>query len=75
MEKILTISQMKKKYHSEWLLIEDPETDESIEVVKGKVLVHSKDRDEIYREALRLHPKRFATFYTGVIPRNTAIVL
>jgi len=46
-----------------------------LEVQSGKVLSHSKDRDEVYREAVRLRPKRFAMLYTGTLPRDTAIVL
>jgi hypothetical protein len=44
-------------------------------VLRGKVRSHSKDRDEVYREAVKLRPKRFAMLYTGTIPEDTAIVL
>jgi hypothetical protein len=53
----------------------DPETDESLEVSKGKLLCHSKDRDEVYRRAVGLRPKRYAIIYTGTMPENTAVVL
>ena len=75
MQKILSVSEMKRSFPSEWLLLSDPETDESLEVIKGKMLFHSKDRDEVYREAIRLQPRRFATVYTGQIPRDAAVVL
>jgi hypothetical protein len=38
-------------------------------------LCHSKDRDEVYRQAMAMRPKRFAVLYTGTIPEGTAIVL
>lgn len=43
--------------------------------MSGKVLHHSKDRDEVYRRAVALRPARSAVLYTGEIPEDTAIVL
>lgn len=75
MDEVLTIAEITSRFAAEWILVEDPETDESLEVLSGKVRLHSKDRDEVYREAVKLRPKRFAVLYTGTIPENTAIVL
>ncbi len=75
MEKIMAIAQIEEQFNSEWVLVEDPETDEALDVQSGKVLWHSKDRDEVYRKAVELRPKRFAMLYTGQIPENTAIAL
>ena len=75
MEQVLAASEMKERYPSEWLLICEPETDSALEVVRGKVACHSKDRDEVYRAAAQLKPKRFATLYTGQIPKDAAVVL
>ncbi len=75
MSDVLTLAEMKARYESEWILVEDPQTDEFLEVKSGKVRFHSKDRDEVYREAVKVRPKRFAMLYTGVIPKDTAIVL
>ena len=55
--------------------LEDPELAESMEVEAGTVVFHSKDRDEVYRKAIELRPKRFAVFFTGKVPKDTAIVL
>lgn len=35
----------------------------------GKVVWHSKDRDEVYRKAVELRAKRFAVLYTGKMPK------
>lgn len=75
MSDILTFAEIKARYESEWVLVEDPQTDEFLEVKGGKVRFHSKDRDEVYREAVKSRPKRFAMLYTGIIPKDTAIVL
>jgi hypothetical protein len=53
----------------------DPQTNEALEVQGGKVVCHSKDRDEVYRKAVELRPRRFAMLYMGRIPEGTAVVL
>jgi len=75
MNDVLTIGQIKSQFESEWILVEDPETNEALEVQAGTVRWHSKDRDEVYRKAVELRPKRFAMLYTGKMPKGTAIVL
>ncbi len=75
MNDVLTIAEIKSRFESEWVLIEDPHTNEALEVQSGKVHCHSRDRDEVYRKAVELRPKRFAMLYTGTIPKDTAIVL
>jgi hypothetical protein len=75
MDKVLTAAQIEEQFKAEWVLVEDPKTNEALEVQSGKVRWHSKDRDEVYRKAVELRPKRFAMLYTGGMPEETAIVL
>ena len=75
MSAVLTAAEIESQFPSEWVLVEEPATDESLEVQSCKVLFHSKDRDEVYRMAVSLRPKRFAMLYTGMMPEGTAIVL
>ena len=71
----MTIRQIESAFDSEWVLIEDPNTDESLNVISGRVIHHSKDRDEVYRRAVSIRPKRSAIVYTGEFPEDTAVVL
>jgi len=71
----MTVQEMREQFDAEWVLIEDPQTNEALEVLSGKVLCHSKDRDEADRRMVALRPKRFATLFTGEMPEDTAIVL
>lgn len=64
-----------KQIQSEWVLNEEPKTNEALEVQSGKVRWHSKDREEVYRKVVEMHPRRFAVLYTGTMPEDTAIVL
>jgi hypothetical protein len=75
MDEILSAGEMESRFVAEWLLVEDPQTDDALEVRTGKVRFHSKDRDEVYRKAVELRPRRFAVLYTGLIPKDAAVVL
>ncbi len=75
MEQEMTIREIESRFESEWILVEDPRTNEELEVLSGKLRHHSKDRDEVYRKAVAIRPKRCAILYTGEIPEDTAVVL
>ena len=75
MDDFLTIAQIETQFASEWVLVDAPQTNEALEVQSGRVLWHSKDREEVYRQALVFRPERFAILYTGKMPEDTAIVL
>ena len=75
MDEILTVAEMESRFAAESLLVEDPQTNDALEVHGGVVRYHSKDRDEVYRKAVELRPRRFAVLYTGVIPKDAAVVL
>jgi hypothetical protein len=75
MDEILTLAEIESRFASEWVLVENPQTNDAFEVRSGKVRYHSKDRDEVYRKAVELRPSRFAVLYTGQIPNDAAVVL
>ncbi|GMU23827.1 MAG: hypothetical protein AMXMBFR13_39050 [Phycisphaerae bacterium] len=75
MGEVMTIDEIRRRYDSEWVLIEDPDVSEQMEVLGGKVACHSKDRDEVYGKAIELRLANSATLYTGSIPEDTAVVL
>jgi hypothetical protein len=75
MSDVMSLMEIQNRFESEWVLLEDPETTESLEVKSGKVLWHSKDRDEVYRKARELRPRHSAILYTGRLPEGTAVVL
>ena len=75
MGEILSIDEINARFDSEWVLLEDPEVSKQMEILGGKVLWHSKDRDEVYQKAIELRPKHSATLYTGTIPEGTEVVV
>ena len=75
MDEVLTAAEVAARFEAEWILVDDPETDEALTVRRGRVRWHSKDRDEVYRKAVELRPGRFAILYTGRIPEDSAVAL
>lgn len=72
---VISMAEIQARFESEWVLLEDPESDESLEVKSGKLLWHSNDRDEVYRKAIELRPKHSAILYTGKLPEGMEIIL
>jgi hypothetical protein len=75
MDEILSLKEIKSKFDSEWVIIAEPRTKENLQIVSGKVIAHSKSRDEIYEIAKKLSSKYSAILYTGKMKKDAAIVL
>ena len=73
----MTIEEIEREFEGEWVLVGDPETDEFLQVVRGKVLCHSRDRDDITRRLDSLGDdefKRLASLYNGEVPAGTVVM-
>ncbi len=70
MNEVMTLEEIKKQFDGEWVLLEDPYLDEHKQVAGGKVLCHSKNREERDQMAMRLRPKHSAFLYMGPTPDN-----
>jgi len=75
MEQLMTIDDIEREFDSEWVLLKDPQVNEKLEVLGGTVVSHSKNRDEVYREAADLRLKHSAFLYTGAVREDEEIVL
>ena len=75
MDQVMSLPEIEVQSQSESVLIEDPQTTDTLQVMGGRVLWHSKDRDEIYRKARELQPLHHAILYTGKMPKDMAIIL
>lgn len=70
---ILTLEEIYKQYPNEWVLIASPELDEELNVIRGKVLAHSRERDETYGQLSLRKGQPVAIEYTGTA-ENLAIM-
>jgi hypothetical protein len=75
MDEVLTIEEIEARYAPEWVLIAEPQTDEALNILAGKVLFHSPDRDEVYRKAQELRLDRIAVRYLGPYPEHLVLIL
>jgi hypothetical protein len=70
---LLTKEKIRTKYPNQWLLLEDFELDASTTLLKGRVIAHSKDRDEIHR-ALKKHAGNLCVHFTGTVAPDTGVI-
>ena len=76
MPEAVDIEETVKQYKDEWLLFEVLETDDLDRPVKGRLLCHSKSRDEIHEVAMKERPKDALIEFTGdPIPPDMVVVL
>jgi hypothetical protein len=75
MNEILTIDEIKSRYAPDWVLIGEPETDESMELRSGRVLFHGPDRDEVTLKTTEYPPGRYGLYFLGTFPDDLVLVL
>jgi hypothetical protein len=76
MDEILTIEEIEARFPSEWVLIAEPRVEEATsQILGGKLIYHSLDRDDVDRKAIELRLPDFALLYLGPWPENMELVL
>ena len=71
----LTLQQIEAHYPDEWVLIENPELDDDLEIIRGRVIAHDADRAVISRYDKHHRPKSAAYLWTGELPEIMALNL
>jgi hypothetical protein len=69
------MSEIKKRYHNNWLLIEVKKFDKDYNVIEGEVIVHSPFKNDIYSALLKYKGKKVAIEYVGELPKEVAVLL
>lgn len=65
-----------KAYQDKWVLLEDVCIDEdNMNILEGAVLYHHPNKEQVYKKALELKPKKFAVEYTGHLPEDLVFML
>jgi hypothetical protein len=72
-KQVQTISALKKQYPKEWLLLTHVTADTLTRPIKGRLVAHSKNRDEIYDRLGRVRGSVCIT-YTGKIPKDLVVI-
>jgi len=72
---ILTLEEIQQRYPRQWVLIVETELDEELNVIRGKVLAASPDRDEAYSKLSLRKGKPVAIEYTGPVSDDLVVLL
>ncbi len=75
MGEFLTIEEIEKRYAPDWVLINNPQTDENLKLLSGEVISTSKDRDELDRKSMELKLAHVAVRYLGPWPEDMIFIL
>jgi hypothetical protein len=75
MDEILKLEEIKARYPSEWVLIDEPQIDEMTRLLGGRVVFHSPSRDEVHRKMLELRLPHFAIRFLGKPPEHLVLIL
>ncbi|OGX44183.1 MAG: hypothetical protein A3I71_03155 [Omnitrophica WOR_2 bacterium RIFCSPLOWO2_02_FULL_63_16] len=73
-KRVEALSKLKQRYPKEWLLLTDVVADELTRPIKGKLVAHSKNRDDIYDRLARTRAKSVSVEYTGNVPKDLVVV-
>lgn len=75
MSEVMTFEEIKHHYDGQWVLIAYSETDEDLKVVKGKVIAHSANKEDIYQALELAGEQPLAIEYMGQVPEDLAFIL
>lgn len=75
MSKIMTFEEIEQNYDGQWVLIAYTETDEDLQVVKGKVIAHSANKEDVYQALAEAGEQPLAIEYMGSVPEDLAFIL
>ena len=75
MDKVMSWLEIEAAFDSEWVLIEDPELTNSLKVIQGKVVFHSKEQSEVYEKMRDLPRLNHAIRYIGRLPEGWEMAL
>jgi len=65
----MDIELLKKKFTDEWLLIRVIAVNEQDQPTEGEIILHSKNRDEVYEAQKGLKEDLYIT-YSGELPKK-----
>ena len=75
MDKVMSWKEIEETFDSEWVIIEDPELTPMLEIIRGKVVFHGKDKDKLHQKMRELRPLRSAVIFVGDPPKDLEFIL
>ncbi|HEY7557066.1 MAG TPA: hypothetical protein VIH18_19875 [Candidatus Binatia bacterium] len=75
MKKIFSMKQLESKFSGEWVLLVNPVHDKLMEPIRGELVFHSQNRDEVYEKAHERKDPHTAILYVGKIPEDLVVAV
>ena len=75
MSPIMTFEEIQRNYDGKWVLIAYTETDENLQVIKGEIIAHSLNKEEIYQAFESAQDRPLAIEYMDQVPEDIAFIL
>ena len=74
---IQDICEINRVYDGEWVFLINCKTDEEGNLIEGEVVLHSKSRDEVFRNMSKYKdtPSMISIRYAGKIPEGVNVLL
>lgn len=66
--------EIRREYPEQWVLIEDRELDDQLNVVQGEVIAHLPSKEETYSWLLEIKGGNIAIEHTGALPKELAVI-
>ena len=73
-EQSMKWEQIIKNYSGKWVLLENVQVDEYMNIIQGNVLFFHPDKNQVMENLLELKPKKFAIEYIGKPPEDITLV-
>ena len=70
----MRLSEIKKKYKNQWVLVEYSKLDKNLRVNEGKVLAHAPTKEDIYKALLQTRGKNVSIEYCGKLPEDLVVM-
>lgn len=75
MSELMNFADMERSYDGQWVLIAYTKTDDNLQVIEGRVIAHSVDKNDIYRALKAVPEQPLAIEYMGSMPEDLAFIL
>ena len=75
MNEVMTLKEIEAAFDGEWVLIEDTETTPTLEIIRGRVILHDKDKTLLHKKMKGLRPRSSAFLFVGEPPEDLVLTL
>lgn len=76
MDELLTWEEIERRFDGQWVLIDEPELTDELEVIRGRVLYHGPDKSRADALIRQLKLTDVAVLFVGeFVPEGVIVVL